>query len=175
MSDAVPVETFPLHSWIAENPHLLRPPTGGNTVIQRDNHMITIVGGPNLRTDYHVNPFEEFYYQVQGDMVLRVQRDGAPHDIAIREGDIYLLPAGVPHAPQRPAETVGLIIERIRQPDELDVHNWYCTNCNHLLFAKEAFLEVLERDMPKVFEAYYADPANQKCDACGHDNPGRPG
>lgn len=169
------VDTFPLMAWIAENPHLLRPPTGGNTVIQRDNHMITVVGGPNRRTDWHVNPFEEFFFQVRGAMTLRVQRDGAPHDIRIGEGEIYLLPRGVPHAPQRPAETVGLIIERIRQPGELDAHEWYCERCNAKLFRKEVFLEVLERDMPPVFDAYYADPANQHCDACGHDNPGRPG
>lgn len=174
-----PIETpalsFDLHGWIATNRHLLRPPTGGRTVLDGGDFMVTVVGGPNRRTDFHVNPFEEFYYQLQGAMTLRLQRNGKPHDVAIAAGQIYLLPARVPHAPRRPAETVGLILERVRKPGEIDAHEWYCERCNALLFRKEAFIEVLERDMPPIFEAYYSDPAHQRCGACGHDNPGRPG
>lgn len=170
----VPLAAFGFHDWIAANRDRLRPPTSGFTVRQGDDYMITVVGGPNRRTDFHVNPFEEFYYQLEGAMTLRIQADGAPRDVEIAAGQIYLLPRRVPHAPQRPADTVGLIVERVRRPGELDVHEWYCEACNHRLFRKEAFIEVLERDMPPIFEAYYADPAHQRCSACGHDNPGRP-
>jgi 3-hydroxyanthranilate 3,4-dioxygenase len=136
--------------------------------------MITVVGGPNTRTDYHVNPTEEFFFQLKGTVNVRIQHEGKPHDIKLAEGCIYLLPANVPHAPMRGPDTVGLIIERIRKVSQLDTHRWYCENCNNVLFEKTVKIEVLERDMPPVFEAYYGDPENQHCKKCGHINAGRP-
>lgn len=165
---------FDLMRWIAENPDKLRPPLGARTVFRADDFMVTVVGGPNARTDFHVNETEEFFFQLKGTMNLRIQHDGRPHDVTIPEGHIYLLPAGVPHAPQRPADTVGLIVERIRKDGLLDTHRWYCEACNAVLFEKTVRIEILERDMPPVFEAYYGDPENQRCDNCGHVNPGRP-
>ena len=170
----IPATSFPLHDWIGANRGLLRPPTGGKTVLSGDDFMITIVGGPNARTDYHVNPYEEFFHQLEGTMTLRIQREGKPHDVVIAAGCTYLLPPRVPHAPQRLAGTVGLILEKIRKPHELDAFEWYCDRCNGPLFRKEAFIEVLERDMPPVFDAYYGNAGHQHCKACGHVNPGRP-
>jgi 3-hydroxyanthranilate 3,4-dioxygenase len=168
------IASFNLFAWIEANRERLKPPTAAYTVLRDRDYMITIVGGPNARTDYHVNPREEFYFQLEGTLTLRIQHDGKPHDVMVPAGSIYLLPRGVPHAPQRPAASVGLILEAIRQPHELDVHEWYCQQCNHKLFAKEAYLEVLERDMPPVFDAYYRNAENQICKACGYINPGRP-
>lgn len=166
--------SFDLFGWIAANRDKLTPPTGAKTLLRDRDYMISIVGGPNSRTDFHVNPHEEFYFQFEGTLRLRIQHQGKPHDVMVPPGSVYLLARGVPHAPQRPAASVGLILEQIREPHELDVHEWYCERCNHKLFAKEAYLEVLERDMPPVFEAYYRDPSNQVCEQCGHVNPGRP-
>ncbi len=169
----IPAASFGLLDWLERNRAALKPPTAGHTVHNGGDFMVTLVGA-NARTDYHVNPFEELYFQLEGAMTLRIQRDGRPHDIGIAAGQSYLLPARVPHAPQRPAYTVGLVVERVRKPGEIDAHEWYCERCNHRLFRKDVFIEVLERDMPPVFEAYYGDPRNQRCGACGHVNPGRP-
>lgn len=165
--------SFNLMRWIEENRDTLKPPTAANTIFKLDDFMVTVVGGPNARTDYHVNQTEEFFFQLKGDMTLRIQKDGAPHDVRIPEGSIYVLPAGIPHAPMRPENTVGLIVERIRK-GLTDTHRWYCQQCNNVLFEKTAHIEVLERDMPPIFDAYYSDPDNQKCKKCGHLNPGRP-
>tara|TARA_R110000787_G_scaffold9117_1_gene32101 strand:+ start:483 stop:1007 length:525 start_codon:yes stop_codon:yes gene_type:complete len=166
---------FGLQQWIAGNRDKLKPPVGGETLWKETDLMITIVGGPNKRTDYHIDPFEEFFYQIKGDITLRIQEDGKARDVAVREGEVFMLPPYVPHAPMRPAGTVGLIAEIKRRKDHpLDGFAWFCENCNHQLFRKDAHIEVLERDMPPVFEAYYADPVNRHCDECGHDNPGRP-
>ena len=165
--------SFDLMRWIEDNRDKLKPPTAAKTVFRMDDFMVTVVGGPNARTDYHVNQTEEFFFQLKGEMTLRIQREGKPHDVKIGEGSIYVLPAGVPHAPMRPAGTVGLIVERIRK-GITDTHRWYCQQCNAVIFEKVAHIEVLERDMPPVFEAYYADPRNQVCERCGHVNPGRP-
>lgn len=165
---------FDLLRWITENPDRLKPPTAAHTLFRGTDFMVTVVGGPNTRTDYHVNPTEEFFFQLKGTLTLRTQQQGRVVDIAVPEGSIYLLPALVPHAPQRPAGSVGLILERVRAADHVDCHRWHCQACNHLLFEKSVHIEVLERDMPPVFDAYYADPAHQRCTACGHVNPGRP-
>ena len=77
-----------------------------------------IVAGPNARKDYHVNCTEEFFYQIEGDITVGIihPETGEPEDVIIREGEIYLLPANVPHNPKRPAGTVGLVVEQPR-PD----------------------------------------------------------
>lgn len=167
-------QAFNLMKWIAENPDKLKPPLGAKTIFREEDFMITVVGGPNTRTDYHVNPTEEFFFQLKGTVNVRIQHEGKPHDIKLAEGCIYLLPANVPHAPMRGPDTVGLIIERIRKGNLLDTHRWYCEKCNNVLFEKTVKIEVLERDMPPVFEAYYGDAENQHCKKCGNINPGRP-
>ena len=91
--------------------------------------IVMVIGGPNARTDYHVNQGEEFFYQVEGNIVLKVIDDGKPVDIPIKEGEIFLLPGGVPHSPQRPAGSIGLVVERRRKPGELDAFHWYCQGC----------------------------------------------
>ena len=168
------LDSFDLKRWIEENQDRLKPPTAAETILRNDKYMVTIVGGPNSRRDFHVNKGSEFFYQIKGTLTLRVQEHNTPRDITINEGEIFLLPPETPHAPQRPADTVGLVLESVRQPNEFDTHQWFCEKCNHLLFEKSAHMEVLERDMPPVFEAYYANTINQECDKCSHLNPGRP-
>src|ERR1700743_2145220 len=103
--------------WIDEHRGMLKPPIGNQQIWQDAEFMVTVVGGPNARTDFHINEGEEFFYQLAGAMNLRVLEDGKPKDIPIRAGDIFLLPGSVPHSPQRPAGTVGLVIERKRRPE----------------------------------------------------------
>src|SRR5215831_16917735 len=124
---------FNLKTWIDENRQLLQPPVG-NACIWNSGFLVMVVGGPNQRTDYHVNPGEELFYQVEGNIVLRVIEDGQPRDIPIKQGEIFLLPAGIPHSPQRPANTVGLVIEHKRPEDATDHMRWYCKQCGAPLY-----------------------------------------
>ncbi len=103
---------FNFKKWIDEHRHLLKPPVGNQMVWQDRDFIVMVVGGPNSRTDFHIDESEEFFYQLEGDINLRIIEDGKPRDMPIREGDIFLLPPKVPHSPQRPAGTVGLVIER---------------------------------------------------------------
>src|SRR5256885_12292420 len=106
------MELAPLNfkKWIQEHRHLLKPPVGNAQIWEGDrDFMVTVVGGPNARTDYHINEGEEFFYQVEGDITLRVLEAGKPKDIEIREGDIFFLPPKIPHSPQRPSGTLGLV------------------------------------------------------------------
>ncbi|KAF5913121.1 hypothetical protein HPG69_009072 [Diceros bicornis minor] len=106
-------------TWVEENRASFLPPVC-NKLLHQKQLKIMFVGGPNTRKDYHIEEGEEVFYQLEGDMVLRVLEQGKHRDVIIRQGEIFLLPAGVPHSPQRFANTMGLVIERKRLKTELD-------------------------------------------------------
>src|SRR2546428_9048470 len=119
------LEPLNFKRWIDEHRHLLKPPVGNAQIWEGDrDFMVTVVGGPNSRSDYHVDEGEEFFYQIEGDITLRVLEHGKPRDIPIRQGEIFLLPPRIPHSPQRPPNTVGLVLERRRLPDDLGTFLW---------------------------------------------------
>ena len=155
-----------LHKWVEENRHLLKPPVG-NKMIWNSGFMVMVVGGPNQRTDYHVNPTEELFYQVEGDIVLRVIEDGTPRDIPIRQGELFLLPPGVPHSPQRPANTVGLVIEQARPEQANDHMRWYCRGCGAVVHDAEFHLEDLGKQLKPILERFHGNEELRRCKACG--------
>ncbi|NIP18401.1 MAG: 3-hydroxyanthranilate 3,4-dioxygenase [Xanthomonadales bacterium] len=160
-----------LQAWIEEHRHLLKPPVG-NKVIWRDGEFICmVVGGPNQRTDFHYEEGPEFFYQLVGDMVLKVREQGTIRDITIRQGEVFLLPPRVPHSPQRFANTVGLVIERVRLPDEQDGLLWYCEDCGSELYSEYFHLVDIESQLPPVFDRFYRNLEHRTCGECGHVNP----
>ena len=158
---------YNLKAWIEENRHLLRPPVGNKMVWQDHEFMVMVVGGPNRRKDFHIEEGEEFFYQVEGDITVRVIEDGKARDVSIREGEMFLLPARIPHSPQRPEDTVGLVIERQRKPGELDHLRWYCEGCGEVLHDAAFELEDLATQLKPIIENFYADEALRTCDGCG--------
>ncbi len=157
---------FAFQAWIDAHRHLLKPPVGNCEVYPGHEFIVQVVGGPNSRTDYHVDPAEEFFYQLEGDMVLRVVDDGAVSDIPIRQGEIFLLPKHVPHSPQRQANTVGLVVERRRAPGELDAFEWYCERCSTLLYRAQVQMVNIVKDLPPIFVQYESDIKNRTCTQC---------
>ena len=159
--------TINFKGWIDENRHLLKPPVGNKVVWKDREFIIMVVGGPNSRTDYHINGGEEFFYQIEGNMVLKVIEDGKPVDLAIAEGEIFLLQPNVPHSPRRPAGTVGLVIERQRREGEQDGLAWYCEACGHVLYEERFQLHNIETQFPPVFNRFYDSVDNSTCSKCG--------
>jgi 3-hydroxyanthranilate 3,4-dioxygenase len=159
-----------LQRWIEDNRHLLKPPVGNKCIVDGD-FIIMIVGGPNARTDYHLDEGPEFFYQLEGEMVLKVQDDGQARDIPIRAGELFYLPPRVPHSPQRMEASIGLVIERKRLPHEKDGLLWFCENCNHKLYEEFFTLDSIEQDFPPVFERFYGSRDARTCAQCGHLNP----
>lgn len=153
--------------WIDEHRHLLKPPVGNQLVWEDREFMVTVVGGPNARTDFHINEGEEFFYQLEGTMNLRVIDEGQVQDIPIQEGEIFLLPPNVPHSPQRPAGTVGLVLERRRQPKEMDGFMWLCPQCSEKLYEEFVHVTNLVTQLPPIFEHFYGNPDNCTCKKCG--------
>jgi 3-hydroxyanthranilate 3,4-dioxygenase len=158
---------FNFHEWIDANRALLKPPVGNKRVFRDGDFIIMVVGGPNARKDYHVDPGQEFFYQLEGEMVLKTVLEGKFVDVPIRAGEIFLLPALVPHSPQRSAGGVGLVIERARRPQELDGFQWYCENCGHLLYEEFFVLTDIEKQFPAVFDRFFADSSRRTCKRCG--------
>jgi 3-hydroxyanthranilate 3,4-dioxygenase len=161
---------FDLKRWIDEHRHLLKPPVGNKCIVDGD-FIVMIVGGPNARTDYHYDEGPEFFYQLEGEMVLKVQDEGVARDLPIRAGEIFYLPPRVPHSPQRLPNSVGLVIERRRTAGEQDGLLWFCERCNHKLYEEYFTLQSIEHDFPPVFERFYGSRGARTCAACGHLNP----
>lgn len=163
-------QTLNFQTWINENRDKLKPPVGNKVVFPNRDFIVMVVGGPNERTDFHVNESEEFFYQLEGNMTLKViDPEGRMIDIPIREGDIYLLPPNTPHSPQREAASIGLVIELRRKPEQMDALQWYCAKCTAPLYQERFHLTDIERQFQGVFQRYY-DSENTKCKACGHQN-----
>lgn len=158
---------FNLRDFVEANRESLKPPVCNRELFVGSEFIVMIVGGPNARKDYHYDVGPELFLQVEGDMLLKTIQDGAPVDIRIREGDIFMLPPGIPHSPQRFANTVGLVVERQRKPDELDGFMWFCDQCHNKLH--EEFLQVSDivRDLPPIFERFWSDTAARTCRNCG--------
>jgi len=161
MSISAPIN---FKKWIEDNRHLLKPPVG-NKCMYNGDYIVMIVGGPNSRKDFHYNETPEFYYQVEGDITVKVIDDGIEKDINIKEGEMFVLPAGVPHSPQRGPNTIGLVIESKRPSGMEDALEWYCENCGHKLYREQFALDNIETDLPKIFDHFY-ETDNASCEKC---------
>lgn len=159
---------YNLMKWVDEHRDRLKPPVGNQEVYPGGDFIVMVVGGPNERSDYHYNETAEFFYQIEGDMVLKIIENGEFKDVSIRQGDIYLLPPKTPHSPQRPAGTIGLVIEQKR---DLSVHTdgfqWYCENCHATLHEHYFKLMDVSTQFPAIFQGFYDDTALHKCKNCG--------
>jgi 3-hydroxyanthranilate 3,4-dioxygenase len=162
---------FNFQKWIEDHADKLKPPVGNAQIWSDADFIVTVVGGPNKRSDYHDDPLEEFFYQLKGDMVLRIW-DNGPRDIPIREGEIFLLPPHVPHSPQRPIPgSVGLVIERQRPEGLVDAFQWYCPNCGTMVHRAELQLSSIVQDLPPIFKNFNSDEALRTCKSCGTVHP----
>ena len=161
---------FNLQQWIDENRDLLKPPVGNkNLYKEAGDFIVMVVGGPNARKDYHYNETEELFYQIEGDIVVRIQHEGQAKDIPIRQGELFLLPAKVPHSPVRGENTVGLVIERVRRDSEMiDGLLWFCEKCNTELKHYHFKLDNIEKDFLPRFKEFYNSEEMRTCKNCGH-------
>ncbi|MDP6533031.1 MAG: 3-hydroxyanthranilate 3,4-dioxygenase [Candidatus Marinimicrobia bacterium] len=153
--------------WIEDNRELLKPPVGNKCVYEDAEFIVMVVGGPNSRKDYHYDLGEEFFYQIEGDMLLKIKDGDEFKDISIKEGEIFLLPPKTPHSPQRFENTVGLVIERTRKEDELDGFQWYCEQCGNLLYEEFLWVNDIVGQLPPIFDRFWDSMDNRTCKKCG--------
>jgi 3-hydroxyanthranilate 3,4-dioxygenase len=158
---------FKLLDWIDDNREHLKPPVCNKEMFAGSGFIVQVVGGPNSRNDYHVDEGPELFYQVEGEMLLKTVQDGEFVDIPIGEGDIFMLPARVPHSPQRLPNTVGIVVERPREPHELDGFLWFCPKCTNKLHEEYVHVADIVKDLPPVFERFYGSATARTCKRCG--------
>lgn len=161
---------FNLNKWIEDNRHLLKPPVNNkNLYPEGTDYIVMIVGGPNARKDYHYNETEELFYQLEGEINVRIQENGNPVDIKLGPGDMFLCPAKTPHSPMRTAGSIGLVIERVRAGKGFtDGLLWFCEKCNNKLHETYFELKDIETDFLPRFKEYYGSESLRTCDKCGH-------
>lgn len=173
MTAIPPVIDF--QAWIKDNEDLLRPPVNNKQLWQpMGDFIVQVVGGPNQRTDFHLDPYEEWFYQVRGNMHVNLMTDEGPQRIDIGEGGMWMLPRNTPHSPQRPeAGSIGVVIERIREEGTLEKFMWFCPNCNVQVHEVELQVRDIVADLPPVFEQFYASDEARTCENCGTVHPGK--
>ncbi|MBK6564414.1 MAG: 3-hydroxyanthranilate 3,4-dioxygenase [Saprospiraceae bacterium] len=159
---------FNLKKWIDDHRHELKPPVGNRNLYQdAGDYIVMVVAGPNARKDYHYNETEELFYQLEGDIVVRIQQDGKAVDIPIKEGEMFLLPARVPHSPMRSEGSIGLVVELKRKKSDNDGLLWFCDNCNNKLHESYFHLTNIENDFIPRFKEYYGSESMRTCHHCG--------
>ncbi|MEK6799276.1 MAG: 3-hydroxyanthranilate 3,4-dioxygenase [Planctomycetota bacterium] len=158
-----------LKQWVEENRHLFKPPVGNKCIWQDENFIVMVVGGPNSRKDYHVNETGEFFYQIEGDVTVRVidPETKDPRDIHIYEGEVFLLPPLVPHSPRRPRNTVGLVIEQMRRPGMKDKLQWYSDDTHELVYEAEFTLKNIQEDLKRIMNEFWSNENLRRCKSTG--------
>ena len=161
--------------WISENEHLLKPPVNNKQLFTgAGDFIVMVVGGPNQRTDFHVDPYEEWFYQYRGSMHVNLMTPDGSQRVDIGEGDMWLLPGDTPHSPQRPEPgSIGVVLERIRGEGTLEKFQWYCPRCSALVHEVELQVRDIAADLPPIFGAFYDDETARTCANCGTVHPGR--
>lgn len=173
MTTIPPVINFP--EWVRENEHLLRPPVNNKQAwAPMGDFIVQVVGGPNQRTDFHLDPYEEWFYQVKGRMHVELMTTDGPQRVDIGEGDMWMLPRNVPHSPQRPEPgSIGIVIERIREEGTPEKFMWFCPRCSAKVHEVELQVRDIVADLPPVFAAFYASEEGRTCPECGALHPGK--
>jgi len=159
---------FNFKKWIDDNRHLLKPPVNNKVVYKDAEFIVMVVGGPNSRKDYHYNESEEFFYQLEGNVIVKIQEDGKEVEVPINEGDIFLLPPKVPHNPIRFKNTIGLVMERRRRNGEKDGLMWFCEKCNTKLYEEFFELNDITSQFQEIFVKFYGSEDLRTCKSCGH-------
>jgi 3-hydroxyanthranilate 3,4-dioxygenase len=156
-----------LNAWIEENRHLFKPPVSNRYVYDGRDFFVMVIMGPNARNDFHQVDSEEFFFQLKGDIKVRIREGDRIVDHLVREGETFFIPPNVPHAPVRPPDTIGMVVERRRPPGEREHVIFYCPNC-------EALVEDIDFDCADIVQAFsqamldfWADDARRTCKSCG--------
>ena len=157
-----------LMKWYEEHKHEMKPPVSNKYLYDGEDFFVMIINGPNSRNDFHVTNSEEFFYQVKGAIVVRIIEDGRIKDMIVREGETFFVPGNVPHSPTRPPNTIGMVVERRRPPGETEHLQFYCDNCEHLVYDLEFDCKDIVNHFSQAMKEFWANPDLNTCKNCGN-------
>jgi 3-hydroxyanthranilate 3,4-dioxygenase len=163
-----------LHRWVEENRHLFKPPVANKYLYEGRDFFVMAIAGPNARNDFHLVDSEEYFYQVKGDIKVRCREGDKIIDHIVREGETFFIPPNVPHSPQRPPNTLGVVVERTRPAGETEHILFYCDGCSRLVRDIEFDCKDIVEHFSQTMESFWKDDANRTCKHCGKkvDKPG---
>jgi 3-hydroxyanthranilate 3,4-dioxygenase len=167
---SAPARTQPpinLMKWVEQHRHEMKPPVSNKYLYDGEDFFVMLINGPNARNDFHQTSSEEFFHQLQGDIVVRIVEDGKIKDVPVRQGETFFIPGNVPHSPTRPPNTLGLVVERRRPPGELEHLQFYCDNCHALVEDIEFDCKDIVVHFKQAMEDFWADPKRSTCRNCG--------
>lgn len=162
-----PLPPINLMKWVEQNRHLMKPPVSNKYLYRGEDFFVMLINGPNARNDFHQTNSEEFFHQLQGDIVVRIIEDGRIKDVPVREGETFFIPGGVPHSPTRPPNTLGLVVERNRPPEESEHLQFYCEKCHALVEDMEFHCKDIVEHFSQTMEEFWADASRSTCKNCG--------
>jgi 3-hydroxyanthranilate 3,4-dioxygenase len=167
---SAPAKTLPpinLMKWVEQHRHEMKPPVSNKYLYDGEDFFVMLINGPNARNDFHQTNSEEFFHQLQGDIVVRIVEDGKIKDVPVRQGETFFIPGNVPHSPTRPPNTLGLVVERRRPPGETEHLQFYCDNCHALVEDIEFDCKDIVVHFRQAMEDFWADPKRSTCGNCG--------
>lgn len=169
MKTGLNARAFNLQQTIEDNKDLLQPPVNNKVMWEDSEFIAMILGGPNKRRDFHIDPSDEFFYQVKGNCYVEcINEQGEREVVTVGEGEVFMLPAMVPHSPHRPANSYGVVIERKRDEGELEDFVWFCPECNYEMHKVTVQLTDIEIQVKGAIKDFNSDDKLKTCDNCGH-------
>jgi 3-hydroxyanthranilate 3,4-dioxygenase len=170
------LSTFHLKKWVQDNQEYFNPPFRTNKLlVHHKDFLVMILRGPNTRLDFHIEPGDEFFYQVEGDMELHLKPDGERRQvIRIREGEIFVCPGGLAHSPRRFENTWGLVIERKRRAEEKEEFTWFCEKCDERVLHRTMDPANIPAQVSQVYLEFNDNEPLRTCRACGYVFPATP-
>ena len=158
---------FNLQQWIDTHLPVALGAVGNKEVFKGSDFIYQIIKGPNARNDFHIDPWDEIFFQMKGHIYVHVIEEGREKRIRINEGELFLLPKNIYHSPRRPPGSVGLVVERPRQENELDGAAWFCEKCHHKLHEVKFWCDDIEKTLPEVIRKFNDSPELRTCGKCG--------
>lgn len=156
-----------LMKWIETHRDEMKPPVGNKYLYDGKDFFVMIIAGPNARNDFHQTASEEFFYQIKGDITVRIREDGKINDHVVKEGETFFIPSNVPHSPQRPAGTLGMVVERTRPPGETEHQLFYCEKCGELVHDSVFDLKDIVVHFRDMMENFWSNDELRTCKKCG--------
>ena len=155
-----------IKQWVEEHIDEFKPPVSNKYLYMGKDFFVMVIGGPNARNDFHKTDSEEYFYQFKGDICVSTIEDGKIVHHVIREGETFFIPPNVPHAPQRPPNTIGVVVERNRPAGETEHQQFYCPNCDELVWDEEFDCKDIVEHFSASMEAFWADDERATCSNC---------
>lgn len=166
-----PLTAFGLWQWIEDNRAAFEPPVGNKVIWDDSQFTAMVVRGPNARRDFHIDPSDEIFFMLKGAMSVETLENGRRQTCTIGEGEMYLVPAMTPHAPHRPPDTWGLVIEVKRGPAQTEALVWLCDRCDAEIHRVTMYVADIEKELKREIERFDASAELRTCKGCGFVQP----